>query len=292
MTRLLAALLLISCGTRAIEPAKPKADYPELRAQVERVEPLLAWTCDGMIPARSHGFPCIKEGDGVSVLGRWIFDTGDRAKMPAILLSVGVDGKEPKRNPARQGVDELSGFSRDQLLGLLEATLATRDRTGLFSVMRYVQATGHLCNGDDRCDLTDSTRLLANEVLGKKPSAVERAKDEVTIAGEAATVPPNYRAYLVARKLLLHYKLGNTPSYRHSTAVLRQRFPNSAFIQLVDALSRGKSLDPVAAEVTRCLEQWEGHANNWHGDDMNGCQKRSYGHHLVGMGYLLLNERK
>jgi hypothetical protein len=290
MFKYLALLLIVSCGAPKEQPRIK--DYPALRAQVERVEPLLAWTCDGMIPARKADFPCIKEGDGVSVLGRWIFDTGDKAKMPAILLSVGVDGKEPKRNPARQGIDESNSFSRDQLLGLLEASLSTGNRAGLLSVMRYVQATGHLCIGDDRCNLTDSTRLLVNEVLGKKPSKVERAKDELTIAGEAATVPPNYRAYLVARKLLLHYKLGTTKGYRHSAAVLRKRFPSSAFIQLVDALSSGKSLDPVAAEVTRCLEQWEGPANNWHGDDVNGCQKRSYGHHLVGMGYLLLNDRK
>jgi hypothetical protein len=32
----------------------------------------------------------------------------------------------------------------------------------------------------------DSTRLIANEVLGKKPSKIERVKDDLTIAGEAA----------------------------------------------------------------------------------------------------------
>jgi hypothetical protein len=293
MKQLLLTLLLSACGAQ-VAPHTPQKDYPLLRSQVERVEPLLAWTCDGMIPARKHGFPCIKEGDGVSLLGRWILDSGDTAKMSAILSSVGENGAEPRRNPARQGMPESSAFSRDQMLGLLEATVASGNRTGLQSVMQYVSATGRLCSpGDDRCDLTPSVRLLANAVLGKRPGKVERAQDELTIQAEALSSPPTYRSYLVARKILLWARLGQlTKGYATAAKTLKSRYPHSAFISLVAAVAGHGSFGETATMLSKCLAQWEGPGDAWIGMEMGGCLTRSYGHHLVGMAYFLLDGKK
>jgi hypothetical protein len=286
MRYILAVLLLSGCGTKELEPAKPKADYPELRDQVERVEPLLAWTCDGMIPARSHGFPCIKEGDGVSMLGRIIADTGDRSKLPAVRSSIGPDGRL-WRNPERVGNDGPNSASRDAFIGLLE----TRDKESIKRVMAYIKANGRLCPGDDRCDVTPSVRFLAEETLGVAHTKAEIAFDIETLWLEAETAPPTYRAYLVGRKLLAHIRLGNLNSgYARVAKRLNERFPRNPFLAYVNAVANKKSFDPIAKDLTACLAQWEGNGDAWHGNEMAGCQKRSYGHHLIGLGYSILGK--
>jgi hypothetical protein len=282
--RLLAALLLISCGTRAIDPAKPKADYPELRAQVERVEPLLAWTCDGMIPARSHNFPCYKEGDGVSMLGRWIADTGDKSKLPAIRASIGPDGRL-WRNPERVGKDGPESASRDAFIGLLE----TRDTASIKRVMAYIKATGRLCPGDDRCDVTPSVRFLAEETLGVSHTKAQFAFDVETLWLEAETAPANYRAYLVGRKLLAHIRLGNLNSgYARVAKRLNERFPKNPFLAYVNAVANKKIFDPIAKDLTACLASWKKPGADWWGNAMNGCTAKQQGHELVALSKTLL----
>jgi hypothetical protein len=284
MKYILAVLLLISCGTKELKPAKPRADYPELRAQVERVEPLLAWTCDGMIPARSQNFPCIKEGDGVSMLGRIIADTGDRSKLPAIRASIGQDGRL-WRNPERVGNDGPNSASRDAFIGLLE----TRDKDSIKRVMAYIKATGRLCPGDDRCDVTPSVRFLAEETLGVAHTKAEIAFDIETLWLEAETAPPTYRAYLVGRKLLAHIRLGNLNSgYARVAKRLNERFPRNPFLAYVNAVANKKSFDPIAKDLTACLAAWQKPGIDWWGDAMNGCTSKQQGHELVALGKLLL----
>ena len=69
---------LHSCGKEidTVEPTHTLHD--SLAIATKRVEDKLAWTCNNMFPARAIGFDCYAEGDGVSELGRWILDTGDK----------------------------------------------------------------------------------------------------------------------------------------------------------------------------------------------------------------------
>jgi hypothetical protein len=280
MFKYLALLLLVSCGAQKEQPRTK--DYPALRAQVERVEPLLAWTCDGMIPARKHDFPCIKEGDGTSMAGRYVADSGDRSKLPGIQRSIGPDGRL-WRNPARVGIEDPESASRDQLLGVIESG----DKESLKRVMAYIKRTGRICPGDDRCNMTASVRMLAEKSLGISHSKSEQLIDIETLWLEAETAPKSYRAYLVGRKLLLHYHFGSK-GYVRVAKRLYERFPKNPFLHAVYALHAGKSLDPVAKELTACLEKWEKPGIDWWGDAMDGCTSKQQGHELTALGRLLL----
>lgn len=283
MKRILLTLLLSACGA-SVAPHTPQKDYPELRAQVERVEPLLAWTCDGMIPARRNGFPCLKEGDGVSMLGRWILDSGDVAKRAAIKASIGPDGRL-WRNPERVGNDDANSASRDALMGLLESG----DKESIKRVAAYIKDTGRLCPGDDRCDMTPSMRMLLEESLGVSHSTAEKLFDVETIHIEAMTAPANYRAYLVARKLMLKIRLKTlTVGHAKVAKELYDRFPKNPFLQAVNAAANGKSFDPVAEALTACLEKWQKPGDDWWGNAMGGCTDKQQGHELVALGKYLL----
>ncbi len=283
----LVALLIISCGQ--VETEKPKVDSPSLKAEIERVEPLLAWTCGGRIPARAYNFPCVKEGDGVSMLGRWALDSGDTSRLSAIEESIGPDGRL-WRNPDRVNNDDENSSSRDQMLGLLESTIAARNRQWLRLAMRYVQKEGNLCPGDDRCRITPSLRTTIKDVLGEKVSEAERALDIETVFMEAETTPATYRAYLVARKLMIHIRTGTmTSGYARAARRLAERFPESLFIEVVDKVSNGGNLKTTAKALTACLASWEKPGPDWWGSAINRqCTNRQQGHELVALGKYLL----
>lgn len=287
MRLILIALFLLSCG--AVETKKPAVDSPALLEQVERVEPLLAWTCDGRVPARAYDFPCVKEGDGVSMLGRWILDAGDTAKMSAIMDSIGPDGRL-WRNPDRVNNDDADSSSRDQVLGLLEATVATRDREGLQSVMRYVQEEGNLCPGDDRCRITPSVRTLIKDVLGEKVGEIERTLDAETVYMEAESVPPTYQAYLVARKLMLHIRTKTlTAGYARAAKRLSERFPESLFIEVVNNVANGENHKHLVKALTECLAKWQQPGGDWWGNAINRhCTDDMQGHEMVALAHYLL----
>jgi hypothetical protein len=283
--------LLISCG--AIEPQdlhKPRVVSAKLSAQVKRVEPLLAWTCSGRVPARAHNFACVKEGDGVSMLGRWILDTGDVAKMSAILESIGPDGR-PWRNPERVNNDDADSSSRDQMLGLLEATIASGDKSGLQSVMRYVSKKGNLCPGDDRCRITPSVRTAVKDVLGEKVGAAERALDAETLYMEAELAPANYRAYLVARKLMIHIRTHTmNKAYEMAAKRLDERFPENLFIAVVNNLANDEDHKHVVQALTDCLREWKGPGPDWWGSAMKRhCTDKMQGHEMVALAKFLIH---
>lgn len=284
MKRLISALILASCGAQ-VASHTPQKDYPELRAQVERVEPLLAWTCDGMIPARRHDFPCIKEGDGISMLGRWILDSGDMAKRAAIKASIGPNGRL-WRNPERVGNDDANSASRDALMGLIESG----DVPSIKRVAAYIKANGRLCPGDDRCDMTPSMRMLLEESLGVGHSTAEKLFDAETIHIEAMTAPANYRAYLVARKLMLKVRLKTlTVGHAKVAKELYNRFPKNPFFMAVNAAANGKSFDPVAKALTACLSRWKAPGSDWWGNAMDGCTDKQQGHEIVALSKFLLH---
>jgi hypothetical protein len=292
MKRLLLTLLLSACGS-AVTPAKPTADYPELRAQVERVEPMLLW-CDGGVafPRKNNVTkqPMCDVGDSVSTTGAVLL-LGGIGDFSVINRSIEADGR-PWRHPSYVKRDTNNSFSRDQLLGVLEATVATKNKAPLKRLLGYISRTGKLCPDatDGKCDYTDSVKVLAKDVMGEKVSKLDRAKDELTILAEAHVTKADYTSYLVARKLFLHYRTKTTSAgYTKAVDVLKSRFPNSLHIRTLYAVYHGKSLKSIANDLTACLAKWQKPGLDWFGNELNGCTGREQGAELVALSKTLLH---
>jgi hypothetical protein len=293
MKRLLPLLILISCGTKEIAPAKPRADYPELRAQVERVEPQLLW-CDGGVafPRKNNVTkqPLCDVGDSVSTTGA-VYGLGKIGNFSIIDHSIETDGR-PWRHPSYVNRDTNNSFSRDAFIGAMEATFASKKFAPLKRLQSYVSRTGKLCPDatDNKCDLTPSVKTLLKYVTGQKVGVVERELDENTILAEVHTAPPGYRAYLTARKLrLIHITGHSTAGYGKSVTVLNSRFPNSFYVRILYAMYFGKSFDTIAKDLAECLSRWEKTGKDWFGDAIEkGCTDKHHGADLVSLGKYLL----
>jgi hypothetical protein len=284
MRYIIAALLLVSCGKKQIDPVR--IEHASLRYQVERIEPLLEWSCG--LPTEPNRSDC--SGDAVSMAGRWFLDSGDVSRLPHVLASFGPDNR-PYRNSE---LPDYSGnsFSRDALMGILEITAATKDFTALDKLEAYVSATGRLCPGDDRCDLTPSMKLLMREARGYHPNALERAQDELTIQGEALTSPPTYRTYLVLRKLRIKLETGNvTPGYQAALDVILKRFPKGLFQRIIDAKynESERKLASAANALELCMSKWNTSGSDWIGNAIDReCADAPQGHELVSLGKFIL----
>jgi hypothetical protein len=284
MKLILPLLLLVSCGKKAIEPVR--IEHASLRYQVERIEPLLEWRCG--LPTEPNRSDC--SGDAMSMAGRWMLDSGDVSRFPYVLAAFGPDNR-PYRN---SDLPEYSGnsFSRDALMGLLEATVAAQDFRALDKLEDYTQRTGRLCPGDDRCDITPSMKLLMKEARGYKPTIAERLQDEVTIQGEALSNPPTYRTYLVIRKLRIKLETKNVTAGYHAAidAVLR-RYPQGIFQRVVGAKYRESEAELMSAAnaLEKCMSKWEKAGNDWIGNAIDKeCADNSQGHELVAMAKWIL----
>jgi hypothetical protein len=284
MRYIIAALLLVSCGKKTIDPVR--IEHASLRYQVERIDPLLEWRCG--LPTEPNRNDC--SGDAISMAGRWFLDSGDVSRLPHVLASFGPDNR-PYRNSE---LPEYSGnsFSRDALMGILEITAATKDFSALDKLESYVAATGRLCPGDDRCDITPSMRLLMKEARGYKPNALERAQDELTIQGEAVSNPPTYRTYLVLRKLRIKLETGNvTPGYQAAVDVILKRFPKGIFQRIIDAKynESERKLASAANALELCMAKWTTAGQDWVGNAIDKeCADSPQGHELVAMAKWIL----
>jgi len=284
-------LLIVACGKPAA-PSFPVIVSERLSAQIERMTPMLAWTCNGRVPTNRQGIDCYREGDAISTTG-WTLLYGKLGAWSAISDSIDESGR-PWRNPDRVGRDDANSFSRDQMLGLLEGTLASGDRARLQSVVRWVQSQGRLCPGDDRCNLTGGIIELWRLVLGEKVSEAERVINGLTTEVEAMNAPAGYQVHLIARKIMLHANLGTlTTSHANAAATLRRRFPESLFVRTVDAVANGGDFALLADDLAACMERWEGPGNAWIGEEIErGCQNRSYGHEYVSLAKYLLQSKE
>jgi hypothetical protein len=294
MLKYLALLLIVSCGAPKEQPRIK--DYPALRAQVERVEPLLLWCDGGVAFPRKNNItkqPMCDVGDSLSTTGAVLL-LGGIGDFSVIDRSINADGR-PWRHPSYVGKDKSNSFSRDQALGVMEATVATKNKAPLKRLLEYISRTDKLCPDatDGRCQFTDSVNVLAKDVMGEKVSKAERAKDELTILAEAHVTKPDYTSYLVARKLFLHYRTKtNTFGYRKAVDVLKSRFPDSLHIRTLYAVYHGKSLDGVAEALTACLEKWQKPGLDWFGDAVSvECTGKAHGADLVSLGKFLLTYR-
>lgn len=279
MKLILAALLLVSCGKKSIDPVR--IDHAGLRAQIARIEPLLEWRCG--LPTEPNRSDC--SGDAVSMAGMAAINGGFVEVYPHILASFGADNR-PYRNSE---LPEYSGnsFSRDALMGILEITAATKDFAALDKLEDYTRRTGRLCPGDDRCDITPSMKLLMREARGYRPNALERAQDEVTIQAEALSTPPTYRTYLVLRKLRIKLETGNvTAGYQAAVDAIVKRFPQGIFQRIIAAKYRESEsqLNSTADALERCMMKWDTAGSDWVGNAIDKeCVDKSQGHEMVAM---------
>ena len=284
MKYIILVLLLISCGKKSIDPVR--IEHSGLRAQVARIQPLLEWRCG--LPTEPNRTDC--SGDAISMAGRWFLDSGDVSRLPHVLASFGTDNR-PYRNSE---LPEYSGnsFSRDALMGILEITAATKDFAALDKLEAYVAATGRLCPGDDRCDLTPSMKLLMKEARGGKPTLAERMQDELTIQGEAVSNPPTYRTYLVIRKLRIKLETKNvTAGYHAAIDAVLKRYPSGIFQRIVGAKYRESEaeLTSAADALEKCMAKWTSAGQYWVGNAIDKeCADKSQGHELVAMSKWIL----
>ena len=281
---ILVLLLICSCGKKSIDPVR--IEHSGLRAQVARIQPLLEWRCG--LPTEPNRSDC--SGDAISMAGRWFLDSGDVSRLPHVLASFGPDNR-PFRN---SDLPDYSGnsFSRDALMGILEITAATKDFAALDKLEAYVAATGRLCPGDDRCDITPSMRLLMKEARGGKPTLAERMQDELTIQAEALSTPPTYRTYLVLRKLRIKLETGNvTLGYQAALDAVIKRFPQGIFQRIIHAKYHASEdeLNSVANALEGCMGKWDNAGDDWVGNAIDEeCVTKSQGHELVSMAKWIL----
>jgi hypothetical protein len=292
MKNIILFVLLFSSCAAPVDANTPQVVSGRLSAQVERISPLLAWTCDGRVPARSEGVECAVEGDAVSMTG-WALLYGNLGQWSAISDSIDSDGR-PWRNPSRVGGNDLNSFSRDQMIGLIEGTVASGDTSVLRSVVDYIDKTGRLCPGDNRCNITGSIMELWRLALGETVTAGESQINGWATEIEAKTVPPGYQVHLIMRKIMLHAKLGKlSSSYSKAAATLKKRFPKSLFVRTVDAVANRGEFVGVAEDLAACMERWERSGTGWVGEEVErGCQTSGYGHEYVSLAKFLLQSKE
>ncbi len=293
-------LLLASCGKRK-DAVIPHVLSEELRAEVARISPLLNW-CDGQAAgARPNNIdhrPNCDVGDAMAesgfltLVGQFPQEQGILA---AMAMSFGPDG-QPFRAPSYVGKDTQNEFSRDQLLGLIQGTLAGLPaEQGLRRLWDYYRATGKLCPHptDNRCWVSPSMMLLTKWALGEKFTDVERAADEVTLNTEAQTVPLTFQADLVAKHIFAIAKMNRlTASYAHAAMLLNRRAPNNLWISTVYRVTNGGKpgdFDAIGESLLSCMRTWSKPGTDWtfsHGN--TACVPNVYGHELVALAHFLL----
>jgi len=288
----------VSCG-KGRETTWPNVVSPTLASEVSRISPRLLW-CDGQAtsPRKNNidGRPACDVGDAMTdtgmllALGNFV---GGSQLQDSIIKSIATTG-QPYRAPSYVGRDIQNEFSRDQFIGLADATAAGLDEKYLNSVLDYYSRTGSLCPNatDSRCKMTPSMITLADDVRKRNVTLAERALDEATLAVEAKTVPLDYEAYLVSRKIFTRAILGKlTDSYASSAKALYNRAPNNMWLNAVFLMTNSgtqQEFDALGAKLASCMAKWEKPGHIWLGRKGNTlCPAESIGHDLVALATFL-----
>jgi len=297
---LVLSLFLISCG-KSKEAVLPDVTSAALEEQIARVSPSLLW-CDGQAtsPRKNNidGRPACDLGDAMSesghlaLVGQFPQEPGILAAMSASILQT---TGQPFRTASYVGKDNQNEFSRDQLSGLIEATLAGLPKDQLGKVIGYVRATGKLCPHptDSRCDMTESMWILAKDALGESVASTDRWKDEATVNGEAETVPLGYQANLVTRKVFLK-AVGHhlTKGYAHAMMLLHKRAPQNLWMRTVYKVTNGGTpgdFDAIGKDLVACMKTWQKPGTNWSWNQGSvACPSEVMGHELVALAQFLL----
>ena len=287
----LLAAFSLSCGQSRSPKPISQSISSELQAEIDRITPLLKWSPYGQ--PLEEPYPSDSSGDAMSMNGRVMLDSGGAlGSFQAVIDSIAADG-HPYRSPSHVGATG-NTFSRDALMGLIEASVAVKDNSQLLKVRNYYAANdSKMCPdaNDNRCDVTISMDLLVDEALGKNINIASRALDETTITGEASTTPETYQSYLVMRKLRMHIELGElTEGYKAAIKVLHERFPKHPYASYLYVKSVSGNLEPIAQDILACMKTWKGPGEDWWGSYFEGCPANPQGHELVSFAMLLIRE--
>lgn len=297
MKMFLFAMLFTACACgRSKSSVLPDVSSEALEREIARIAPQLPWACG--LPVEAGRSDC--SGDGVS-MGGWVGLVGDLWQwanpMTPFEAATSDDGR-PWRASDRVDRQRGDSFSRDGLLGHVEAATATGERALLGRVWAYVQRTGKLCPdaSDNRCDVTPSVSILVRDALGLNVAGVERAADFPVVNAEAVSAPAGYRASLVARKVHLKVRQGRlTAEYAHASRVLLKRFPKNLWYRLVERMANKGSNEDFSAigqELVTCMERWEQPGKEWAWHTGTEACGPAQGHELVAVARLLVRMKR
>jgi hypothetical protein len=292
MKYLILLLLLISCGARKKKPVIPVVISQEMQNEIDRITPLLYW-CDGQASGSGSNNvdhrPRCDVGDGAIESG-FLTLVGQFNKeqiFNAMKLSFAADD-QPFRAPSYVNKDGSNEFSRDQFLGFIMATAAgLPGQDGLQRALNYYQKTGKLCPNptDNRCNMSLGLRIMAKYALKEPVSKLERTTEAVEIRAESLTVPMNYQADLVMKKIFTMVKLNKLTT--------THKAPNNIWFRTVYKITNKgtkQDFDDIATALTSCMKKWNQPGDNWQwskGD--TECSEGTYGHDLVAVAHLLLH---
>ncbi|MBF0364124.1 MAG: hypothetical protein HQK50_01050 [Oligoflexia bacterium] len=279
----------------------PHVKNTELREQINRMLPKLLW-CDGQAtgPAANNvdGRPNCDVGDAASESGHLTL-VGQFPNVQeifsALKKSFAADD-QPFRAPSYVGRDARDAFSRDQTLGMIEATVAGFPyEDGLARIERYYNRTGKLCpeSSDNRCIMTPTMWIYFKDLSRRLVSKRERVLDEQMLNIEAGVNPLNYRSYLVSRQIFIKARMGKlTDAYAGAMKNLYTRAPNNMWFRTVYHVTNGGSdvdFEKIAESLVSCMKQWHepGLEFLWNEGNVE-CVQGTYGHELVALAYFLL----
>lgn len=298
------SFLLLGCGTKKAATI-PIIDNNPLQTQINRITPLLNW-CDGQTcgSGNNHidGRVDCGVGDGaftsgfISIVGSF---ENKQETFSALSNSFGVSGA-PFRAPSYVDKDPSDQFSRDQLLGFLEATITGLPReNGIDKIMDYYNRTGSLCSNpsDNKCELTPKMKVLIKRVQGESITELDKLIEAASLKIESATVPSGYQIDLVMRYIFAITKMNALTTTMASAAkTIYNRAPNNLWwktVYLVTNNGSSQDFKNVSDKLAVCMERWIGPGKNWAWqEEYEDCPISAYGSEYVALGHFLLSESK
>jgi hypothetical protein len=299
---LIVFLLLFSCSKKK-DAIVPVMASEELQAEIDRITPLLLW-CDGQAtgsgPNNIDGRPNCDVGDAAAESG-FLTLVGnfqqEQGIFNAMKLSFASDDR-PYRAPSYVGKDGSNTFSRDQLLGFIQATIAGLPvQDGLERIMNYHDKTGAMCPDSQACWITPGLKVIVKYAMGKSVNAAEKLVESSETLIEAQTVPMNYRADLVMKRIYTIVKLGKlTTTHAKAAKTVYEKAPNNIWFKTVYGITNNGSqelFEEAAKSLLDCMRQWNKPGTDWTYSKGNvACftgEVGVYGHELVAVAHLLLN---
>ena len=291
---LLFCVFLVSCGKKIIKGEEPLTTNQQLVQEIDRIEKLLVW-CAGF-PAREVTSDC--DGDGATYHG--FVSLMSKSPINEVFWSKIIDEVgTPYRNANRVKNDNLDAFSRDQLLGVMEAsTVSPVAKETLKKIWSYYEHTGKLCepSSDNRCDMATSMVILKKDIFNEKVTTWERQVDETTIRAEGLLSPEGYQTFLPVRKIMLHAKTNSlTQGYVNSFNAIYNKYPLNLYNRTVHTYLNKlgeEKYEEIKKDLIFCMKQFEKPSvnANWGWDRNVSCPLQNgnvWGHDLVALGKFL-----
>lgn len=299
---LLLFVLIVACGTKKKNTVLPEVVSQELQDEINRITPLLLWCDGGPTGDAAHdidGRPKCNLGDNPAEIGFLTIAgnfSNEHSMFEVLKQSFAPDGR-PLRSPSyiTQGTNT---FSRDQLLGFAEATVAGFPvADGLARIMDYYNRTGEMCANSDACRITPGMNILVKYAMGKSVTTAEKIVEASETLIEAQTVPMNFRAGLVTKKIYTMARMGRlTTTHAKAAKIIYDKAPHNLWFRTVYGVTHNGNqafFEAIASSLVECMKLWQKPGTDWtfsKGDTQCFTGEAGvYGHELVALGHLLLN---